>query len=129
VDLKKWHKISFSTKNGFIGTDAMIDGIHMRLVWDTDYAPSRIKPLANFKASIKKCPASYRAFGKNLSCYIPKQIAIYGTQIPSTMFLYKSLKLPDFVPIDGFIGANFFYHNMVFFDFKNNVMYIYHYGS
>jgi hypothetical protein len=124
INLKSWIRIPFSTKNGFIETDASIDRVKLRLAWDTGFAPSRLKPFNQFKKHIEVCPSNYDIFGKSLVCYTSRQISMSNVKIPNTVFLYTDLNLPNFVPIDGFIGTNFYYKHAVFFDFKNHVMYI-----
>lgn len=129
VDFTKWIKIPFQTKYDFIGTNSIIDGIKVRLTWDTAHIPSQIKPFAALKSKSHSCSKEFNLMADNLKCFKSTNFITSNKKLPNTTFLFKDLGLPKFVPIDGFVGTNYFFKNEVFFDFKNNVMYIHHYKN
>jgi hypothetical protein len=129
INFAKWIKVPFQTKYGFIGTNSKIDGVKVRLTWDTAHIPSQIKPFAALKNQSYSCPKEFNLMSDNLKCFTSTNFISSNKKLPNTTFLFKDLGLPKFVPIDGFIGTNYFFENEVFFDFKNNVMYIRHYRN
>lgn len=120
---QNWLKIPFQINNA-IDTVANIDGIRARLTWDTGAAPSFVRAIPAFKTHLTSCPTSYKTFGENLRCYQPINITIDNKKIPNFLLAYNLENISKAAPRDGFVGANFYYSHVIFFDFKNNLMFI-----
>jgi len=115
-DMKNWIKIPFSNKYGMT-TIAKINGTDVTLVWDTGANNSIMSSTTKIPAEKKSC-----AYKENPSCqYFETTTFMVGNkQLPSTKFFIQKNE----IPFDGFIGSSFFKEHQVFFDFKNNLLFV-----
>ncbi|EKE01545.1 MAG: hypothetical protein ACD_21C00106G0005 [uncultured bacterium] len=115
-DIKSWMKIPFSNKYG-ITTIAKINGVDVTLVWDTGANNSIMKSTVKIPAKKKSC-----AYKENPSCqYFETTTFMLGdNQLPKTEFFIQKSE----IPFDGLIGSSFFKEHQVFFDFKNNLLFV-----
>lgn len=115
-DMKDWMRIPFSNKYG-ITTTAKINGTNVTLVWDTGANYSMIKSTAkifvNKKSSLNKNSQSCKYFETTALITDGKQSLNTKLSIQKAGF-----------PFDGLIGSSFFKEHRVFFDFKNNLLFV-----
>lgn len=121
-DVRRWINIPFELKGG-IFTNTTINGLSENLIWDTGALPSIIRetPVLRAKSIIYKGNPDYC---DESDCRIlkAKRFIINKTIIPNNWFLLSQIE--EDLPFDGFIGANYFEQNNVFFDFQNKRIYI-----
>jgi hypothetical protein len=121
IDFKNWLQIPFYDRYG-ITTKAQINGKKTILVWDTGANVSVINRTSKLLKAVQKKSCADK---NNQHCryFETKSIAIGGKKLPKMQFFIpKNLTLP----FDGLIGSSFFKKHIVFFDFKNKLIFIKH---
>jgi len=114
-DVKRWTQVPFTNKYG-ITTAAKINGVDATIVWDTGANKSIIKTTSKIFAGKTSCESN-----NDPSCYFETTTFIVSDkQLPKTKFSIQK----DELPFDGMIGSDFIEDHKVFFDFKNNVLFI-----
>lgn len=114
-DVKNWIRVPFSNQYG-MSISAKINGADAKIVFDTGSNSSIMKSTAKVFAEKKSCESN-----NDPSCYFETTTFMVGDKpLPKTKF---SIQQDDF-PFDGLIGSDFFKAHQVFFDFKNNLIFI-----
>lgn len=125
--INHWHKIRFDVRNGNIVTSIKFNNHNLDLIWDTAYLPSQLKQTLFNKSKIKSCPNevyNFFAFSKNIKCFYSKNRPGVNNLMPGAIFVIKDIGVPDFVPIDGFVGGDYVYSHRIFVDFKSNFIFV-----
>jgi hypothetical protein len=115
-DVKSWTRVPFSYDHG-ISISAKLNGADAALVFDTGANTSIMKATAKIPAAKKSCASE----SNPLCQYFETTTFMVGDkQLPKTKFFIQK----DEFPFDGLIGSSFFKEHQVFFDFKNNLVFI-----
>lgn len=113
-NVKNWIRMPVSTDGIIV---ANINGVTTKLVWDTganhSIMKSTAKVLTEGKIATIKGDPPYQSFETTT-------FTVCDQPFPKTEFFIQKSEFP----FDGLIGSSFFKEHPVFFDFKNNVMWV-----
>jgi hypothetical protein len=116
-NVKSWQRILFTVNRYGITTSAKINGIDVVFAWMTAANHSVLTTAAMQKIFHVK----QARFGKTTCVALaPDSVVIANKKFPSTPFYPADEEFP----FDGLIGSTFFQEHAVFFDFKNNYLYV-----
>ena len=120
-DVKNWTRVPFVNRDGIV-TYAKINGKLVTLLWDTGSVPSKIKQYFNFMRDSRVCNKKINYAISNCRYVVANHFSITRQALSPTWFLLDHI--PSNIPFDGLIGSNFYEENLVFFDFKNHLIYV-----
>lgn len=125
--LNRWDKIKFNIVKGNIVSPLNFKNHKVNLIWDTAFLPSQLKKSLFGQTETEQCPSNmygFFDFNKHTKCFYSKNYPIVSSLIPNAVFAVKDIGVPDFVPIDGFVGSDYIYDHVIFFDFKSSFIFI-----
>jgi hypothetical protein len=122
-DVKNWIQIPFAKKSGII--NAKINGADAKIVFDSGSNASVMKSTAKIPVQEieKKSCASIN--DKSCSYYFETTtFVVDNKQLPKTKFVVQKSAGEDKIPFDALIGSDFIKKHPIFFDFKNDMIFI-----